>query len=100
MYYQYWCPLQQAVVGGNADSVWWDFHEDCNRDYHHRQIEAEHVVTMEIWPLDEPDYIYYVARCACGFVSEKQAVERAAELLWWKHYNRRKSPGQRGVDMG
>lgn len=94
---QYWCPLHQTVVAGDVNGVWWQFHDSCNRDYHHRQIDEEHAVTMEIWPLGD-EYVYYVAACACGYRSHKQAVERAAEWLWWQHYRKTKSQVTEGVD--
>lgn len=98
MYMQYWCPLHQDVVAGDANGVWWQFHEDCNREYHHYVVGDEHAVSMEIHPLDDPDYVYYVATCLCGFRSRKQAVRRAAIQLWWGHYKRAKGQVIKGVD--
>lgn len=97
MYLQFWCPVELRIVAGDANGVWWQFHEDCNEDIEHDLIDPEHAFEMEVWPLDE-EFVYYRGLCACTYRTRKHAVERAAELAWRDHYLRAKVLVTKGVD--
>lgn len=99
MFMQYWCPTEQDIVAGDANGVWWQFHEDiCNRRYEHPVIDREHTMTMDVMPFEDEEQLFFVATCSCSYRSAKQAVEKTAMQLWWDHYQRAKAQVSKGVD--
>jgi hypothetical protein len=97
-YKQYWCPVEQGVIAGDANGVWWQFHEECDLSLDHPGIEFPHMIDMEIWPFDDEEHVYYRAKCVCGYFSSKQIREKSAVRLWWDHYQRAKAQVKQGVD--
>ena len=99
MYMQYWCPNEEDIVAGDANGVWWQFHEGCDQGIKHETVEFPHMMDLQIWPFEggEED-VYYRAACTCTYVTTRQAVEMAATRLWWDHYQRAKAQVSDRVD--
>lgn len=91
MYVQYWCPLEQNIVAGDENDVWWKFdeHEDiCNRGYVHERIDPAHLMDVCIWPHEDEEYILHSVVCDCGYETAKNSIERIVRLQWRKHYKK------------